>query len=313
MSTKKDVRLSNERRADAELTIRFGGSSFTCIAETKRNLRPSAIGSVLHQFNSLREQAILIADYVSQPMAEKLRAEKVWFADKAGNAYIENPPIYIWVTGRSRPKNHLATENLRSFQPSGLKIIFALLSLPKLVNSPYRKIAELSGVSHGSVGWVMAELPKLGFLAEYKNKRSLLKYETLVEQWAENYSLNLRPKLKLAAYSCSDILWWRNENFPDFSYELSGEAAAAKMLGNFKPASLTLYGRQVSKAFIQKYRLRPDAGGNIEIMKMFWNFSEQNSHLVPTLLVFADLLSTSDARCLELAREFRQEYLCGPE
>jgi len=313
VSTKKDVRLSNERRADAELTIRFGGSTFSCIAETKRNLRPSAIGSVLHQLHSMGEQAILIADYVSQSMAEKLRAEKVWFADTAGNAYIDNPPIYIWVTGKSRPKGHPATETLRSFQPSGLKIIFALLSRPNLVNSPYRKIAELSGVSHGSVGWVMAELPKLGFLVEYKSKRSLLKHDTLVEQWAENYSRTLRPRLQMASYSCPDIQWWRKERFQDFDYELSGEAAAAEITANFRPASLTLYGKRISKPFIRKYRLRSDAEPNIEIMEKFWDFSEENIRLVPPLLIFADLLSTSEARCVELAGEFRKEYLRGPE
>jgi len=313
VSTKKDVRLSNERRADAELTIRFGDSTFSCIAETKRNLRPSAIGSVLHQLNSLGEQAILIADYVSQSMAEKLRAEKVWFADTAGNAYIDNPPIYIWVTGKSRPKDHPATETLRSFQPSGLKIIFALLSHPNLVNSPYRKIAELSGVSHGSVGWVMAELPKLGFLVEYKNKRSLLKHDTLVEQWAENYSRTLRPRLKLASYSCPDIRWWREARFQDFSYELSGEAAAAEMTANFRPASLTLFGEGVSKDFIRKYHLRPEREANIEIMRKFWNFPIESPRLVPPLLIFADLLSINDARCVELAGEFRKEYLHGPE
>lgn len=313
VSTRKDVRLPNGRRADAELTIRFGGSSFTCIAETKRNLRPSMIGSVLHQLNSLSVQVILIADYVSQSIAEKLKAEKIWFADAAGNAYIEKPPIYIWVTGKSRLNDHKQTGNLRSFQPSGLKILFALLSVPASVNAPYRRIAELSGVSHGSVGWVMAELPKLGYLAEYKNKRTLLKYHTLVDQWAENYSRTLRPRLKLAFYSCPDIRWWREARFQDFSYELSGEAAAAEMTANFRPASLTLFGESVSKAFIRKYHLRPEKEANIEIMRKFWKFPKENPRLVPPLLIFADLLSINDARCVELAGEFRKEYLHGPE
>jgi hypothetical protein len=39
-------------------------------------------------------------------------------------------------------------------------VLFALLAVPRLAQEPYRVIAQRAGVAHGTVGWVMAELPR---------------------------------------------------------------------------------------------------------------------------------------------------------
>ena len=59
----------------------------------------------------------------------------------------------------SRPKT------LRSFKNNGLRIIFVLLSDPKLVAAPYRALAHLSGASLGTVHGVLAELQTIGYIA----------------------------------------------------------------------------------------------------------------------------------------------------
>ena len=43
--------------------------------------------------------------------------------------------------------------------------------------------------------------------------------------------------------------------------------------------------------------------GNIELMKKFWNFEDENSqyNLVPNILIYADLISTNDQRNIENA------------
>ena len=106
------------------------------------------------------------------------------FLDEAGNAYLNHPPLLIWVKGQ-RPKEKLnrANPTTRTFNPSGLQVIFPLLCHPEWANRPYREIAALAGVAHGTVGWVLAELPKLGFLAEVGGKRRLLQPERLLHQW----------------------------------------------------------------------------------------------------------------------------------
>ena len=54
----------------------------------------------------------------------------------------------------------------RVFQARDRQVIFAPLCRPEQVHRAYRKIAKLAGVAHGTVGGVMGEIPKLGFVAE---------------------------------------------------------------------------------------------------------------------------------------------------
>ena len=60
---------------------------------------------------------------------------------------------------------------------------------------------------------------------------------------------------------------------------------------------------------IVKLVLRADAEGNIEFRRRFWTFPAEEPRLTPTLLVYADLLATGDARCLETAQLLRGPLL----
>jgi len=54
----------------------------------------------------------------------------------------------------------------RLFKASGLKVVFALLSRPRLVNAPLREIASDSGVSLGTMAGIIEELKKRLYLVE---------------------------------------------------------------------------------------------------------------------------------------------------
>ena len=59
-------------------------------------------------------------------MAEHLKTMEIPFLDLAGNAYLNEPPVYIYTKGNKpveQPHRKLAT---RAFQPTGLKVLFAL-------------------------------------------------------------------------------------------------------------------------------------------------------------------------------------------
>ncbi len=52
-----------------------------------------------------------------------------------------------------------------------MQVLFALICNPEWTDLPYREIAQRANVAHGTVGWVMAELPKLGLVVELGGKR----------------------------------------------------------------------------------------------------------------------------------------------
>jgi hypothetical protein len=59
--------------------------------------------------------------------------------------------------------------------------------------------------------------------------------------------------------------------------------------------------------------LRTDPKGEIEILQRFWPFETQTEpphpELTPPVLVYADLLATGDALCIETAGKVRERYL----
>jgi hypothetical protein len=49
----------------------------------------------------------------------------------------------------------------------------------------------------------------------------------------------------------------------------------------------------------------------VEVHRRFWNFPGEPEHdnLVPPLLVYADLLATGDARCIETAKMIYETHV----
>ena len=289
-------------QADALIRVRHGDQEILYAAEVKRGLRPAFLGAVLQQLERLGDQALLVTDYVTPPLADELRARRVAFIDTAGNAYLDRPPLLVWVKGQRPAKRAAAQTAGRAFQASGLQVVFALLCHPEQVDLPYREIAKLAGVAHGTVGWVMAELPKLGFVAEVGGKRRLLQPERLLQQWVEAYARTLRVKLGLGRFKAEKLDWWETVDPLKYELTMGGEGAAARLTHHLRPGTLTFYGEKVEPRFLLDHRLRTDPAGEVEILRRFWGFDNDDPALTPTLLVYADLLAIGDARCLETAK-----------
>jgi hypothetical protein len=288
---------------DARLHVHWHGGEAYYQVETKRGLRPALLGAVAHQLRRRGPDALLVADHVSPPLAERLRELGLQFIDTAGNAFLSHPPLLVWVKGE-RPTQALAAPAVgRAFQASGLRVLFTLLAVPGLVHAPYRVIAEQAGVAHGTVGWVMAELPQLGFLGAIGGRRRVLQPERLLRQWVEAYARTLRPKRLLKTLRAPTIAWWRALDLRDCALVLGGEAAAARLHRTIEPEVLTLYGAKADlRRFMVQHPLPEDPRGNVEILEQFWHFAPDPPELAPRLLIYADLLATGDARCLEAAQ-----------
>ncbi len=291
-------------RADALLRIRHGGQEVLYAAEIKRGLRPAILGAALMQIERLGDTALLVADYITPPLAQELKTRGVAFIDAAGNAYLNRPPLFIWVKGE-KPLTRLETprETGRAFRPSGLRVLFALLCEPALADRPYREIAKRAGVAHGTVGWVMAEMPKIGYVAVVGGKRRLTQPERLLQQWVDAHARTLRPKLLLGRYRAETLDWWATLDPLHYGLVLGGEAAAARLTKILRPGTLTFYGPKAEPRLLLDQRLKPDPIGNVEFLKRFWAFENDPPELTPAVLIYADLLATGDARCLEAAKQ----------
>lgn len=300
-------------RARPDALIRLGRENEGALyaVEVKRGMRPATLGATIHELERLGEQALLMADYVTPAMADTLRARRIPFLDAAGNAYIEQPGLLIWVKGQKPAAPMVPLAMGRAFQPTGLQVVFALLCDPQRINMPYRELAQCAGVAHGTVGWVIPDLEQQGFTAKLKGKRGtrrLYRREELLAQWVDAYARQLRPRLLLERYYAPTIEDWKK--WPVATHDaLWGEEPAGALLTEYlRPGALTIYVEKLPAmlAARQKLATAPELGRamRVEMRRKFWTFPDERETraIAPPVLVYADLLATGDARCIETAK-----------
>ena len=308
--------------ADGVVHIGRGGTGQQYVTEVRRLLQPANLGATLHQLD-LQAAAhalpgLLVADYINADMAEALRTQGREFLDTAGNAFIQQPQVLVWVTGRKPVLKREAPQVGRAFQPTGLQVLFALLCHPEWVNLPYRELAAMAGVAHGTVGWVMPDLQRQGFVADLNGKRGtrrLFDGERLLALWADAYARQLRPRTLLGRYYVPALAGWQEWPLDKFDAQWGGEPAGALLTNYLTPGELTMYADKLPGPLAARYRFAKEADVGhkavVEVRHRFWRFPEDAAAgpCVPPVLVYADLLATGDARCIETAKRLYESHV----
>lgn len=308
------------RRPDAAIQIEANGRRFRFLAEIKTVDRAVALGAAKHQLEAYGQPGILVAPYLTPELADQCRRRlDLNFIDTAGNAYVRAPGLFVFVRGERAPAHRATAAGLRGGgTATALRVLFALLCKPDLVNAPYRDIVAAAGVALGAVGWVFFDLQHRGYVTgglRNRNRR-LLERTRLFDEWVTNFPIKLRPKLNPRRFHAPDPDWWQQARLGPGA-RWGGEVAAAKLTNYLKPAAVTIYldpqhRGEALAALVKRHRLRADPNGNVEVLDTFWNFQPPPGtppDLVPPLLVYADLMATLDPRNLEVAKRIRAEYL----
>jgi len=306
----RDVQLGRAK-TDALVRIGRGTEAALYAVDVRRTLRPATLGAVIAHLGRLGQQALLVADHVTPELADELKARGVAFLDAAGNAYLDQPNLLVWVRGRKPAARLVAPEIGRAFQPTGLQVLFALLCNPHMINRPYREIATMAGVAHGTVGFVIPDLQRLGFVGDLKGKRGtrrLFQADRLLAQWVDAYVRILRPRTLIGRYYVPTLDGWNDWPMGENGVMWGGEPAAALLTDYLRPGELTLYAEKLPGLLAgrQKFTREPAPGHTavVEVRRRFWNFPGDPLHpnLAPPILIYADLLATGDARCIETAK-----------
>ena len=144
------------------------GALVTYAVEARTRLTPATHSVVTMQLQQVAaitgHPVLLVTDYLTPPMAQKLREQKQQFADAAGNVYLEGPGLLVFVTGRKPPNDQLVPHAGKAQTMTGLKVMFALLCDPLLADAPQRAIAARAGVALGALPAVLADLQQTGEL-----------------------------------------------------------------------------------------------------------------------------------------------------
>ncbi len=314
---------TGDKRVDAIIRIPEAGTQL--VAEIKKWAPHVNLGAVINQINHIAQpgKGMFLADYINPTMGERLKEANIQFIDTAGNAYINQPPVYIYIKG-NKPELNLGARGTdktgRAFQPTGMRVVFAFLRDKNLINAPYRHIAEQAQVALGAVGWVIRDLVAQGFLLEgrKKNQREFAKFDGLMDEWVEAYPHKLKAKQRIATFTADDPGWWQAIDLKTFGALWGGEIAAAQYTRYLHPKDAMVYIKKDDMAkFLKTARLRKiaqneQADVRVDLIEPFWK-EEQNrgktADLVHPLVAYADLIETGDPRNLETANRIRENYL----
>ena len=306
-------------RIDGRLRLfrpRFGAFEPLAV-EIKLGVTTAALPRIINKLNALNEPCVLVTDYLGPGAATLLKNKGVFYLDTAGNAYLDLDKMLILVAGQ-KTAGLPRRGPVAAFGDAGVRLIFALLAAPALLDHPYRQIAAAAGVAQGTITHVLQDLEALGFFQQVGRKRILRDRLGLAARWAEAYAERLRPKLLRGRFDPPDAQWWKRADLKPFGGAWGGEPAGNLLTDYLRPETLTLYIPQRPDApgayarFIAENGLRKNPDGKLEILETFWDpeiIGPTEEGTVHPLLAYADLMATQDARCIETGKIIHDERL----
>jgi hypothetical protein len=309
------VTIGRHRATDAIIEVETDRHKHRFGAEVKTVDRFATPAMLKAQGQALHDPPLLVAPYITREVAEHCRQLRLPFIDTAGNTYLEAAGLLVYVVGQARPVE-LWQGNFRALNRAGLKLTFALLCRPRLLDENYRNIAAAAGVALGTVGAAMKDLEARGFfnLETHPHLRKLLDPKRMLEEWVTHYPITLRPKLNLGRFRADPQRLQHTALAPLNAY-WGCEPAAEKLTRYLKPAHFTIYTGEPIAKLVAAGRMRAEAGGNVEILEKFWKFPTAHTDkndapdVVPPILAYADLLATNDGRNAEAARMIYEQRI----
>jgi hypothetical protein len=302
--------------ADAIVNLSDENKRWRFYVEVKPQLTSHTLGPAIAAVSQIKKEhhsVALLSAYVNPSQADKLRQLGIEFFDAAGNASFQQKGLHIFITGRKPESQKSLGRPARAFNPTGSRLVFALLCQPGLENKSYREMAKEAGISLGAVNWIMNDLKSLGHLSDLGARgRRLSNKKELLKRWVSAYPEQLRPKLILGRYRTERARdWWQKAELPSEAF-WGGEVAAKLLTKYLKPQTVNIYSESNLPKLQAQHGLRRDTNGDIELLRRFWKFDDwekKKLQTAPPLLVYADLLSTADDRNLETAEIIYEQYI----
>lgn len=298
--------------SDGKLTLTIDNQMIVLNAMVKAEWRNHHL-QVLKKLND-DAPLLVVATSLFPKVKEELRHLGIGYLEANGNFFLKRKGVHFWIE-QARPLKAIKTVTGRAFTKTGLKVVFQFLVDNRWVSMPYRLIAEQLHTGIGNITNIMKGLKQEGFLLPVrKGEYQLHNTPVLMSKWMEAYALRLQPALKLGTFRFlreDDFKQWKKLPLKKNADWWGGEPAADLMTGYLRPAELTVYTKQTRNELIKQLKLIPDENGNVKIFQAFWSTTQNDQLTVPPLLVYADLMSTGDQRCVETAQKIYDERMAN--
>lgn len=299
--------MQREEKNAIKLVIEKGNYRQTFNTEISPKVLPEQLPKLI-EATKRRPPLLAVAEYISSQAKEMLRNQKIPYLDTAGNFFLDEKNIFIFIETNNTNRKELKGSN-RAFNKAGLKVVYQFLMHPESLNESYRIIGRKAMVTIDTVGKVIQGLLQEKFILkinqkEYKfNDREKLFYE-----WVGAYNRILRPKLKQNTFQWIDKNTdWRKMKLP--ASTCWGGAPAAAILTNYLIADkLVIYTAQPFQELAKALKIIPDPKGAITIIEQFWD-TDENQVLAHPMLIYADLMEEREPRYFETAQKILKSHV----
>lgn len=281
---------------------------------------------------------LVVAPHIPDSAARVLRERGIDYVDAAGNARLAWDGLLVDIRGRRPPVTAriLAPPAAgRAFTAAGAQVTFVLLAWPQAASWPVRDIAAAAGVSLGTVSVVLSDLSAGGYLYEAP-RRSVARGGELLSRWAEAYTVSLAPKLLLGRFDAPEVDWSAAlKRLSAAGVQAGGELAASVLDPHLRPAGATLWADHLPVQLLARCRMRRAEQGDILVRRRFWDpilarhgviepweptpkaedpgsptdavgLTSEAGPLVPSVLVYGDLVASGEPRLREHADRLRR-------
>lgn len=269
-------------------------------------------------------QVIVAVPSATPAVSARLTSAGLGVIDAAGNADFGGPGVRILVTGAGADADIMDARSRErasgwATRPTGLRVLFALLTCPSLVEGRQSDIAEAAGVSIATVHHALRDLDERGILDASSRARVWLDEEAARSLWLDTYTAIVAPTMpgrqlgyvdtcNLPPREWADLL--RETDVPGW---VSGVAALDTLGLDLVADSTTVYVPD-PRAFPRLHRatledrvrltLPPPTGEpTVLLREAWWHPSVYPIGLAPNLLLAADALTSGDPRVARLAKE----------
>jgi hypothetical protein len=311
------VHKENQKTAQLELELQAGMQKTHFEVLLKNEIRQLHIPDIIAKIGTHKTEWLLICQYIPKPVKEILKTAGINYLEAAGNCFIQKDGLFFYINDQPvTPLRQVATGKL--WKNAGIRLIFALLQNPGLVNRPYREIAQKAHIALGNIGDLLQELQQEGYVKTRKEMHKEILYverkQELEKKWIELFVTMLRPKLVQGRFrfmTAADKARWKIIQLPNTYW--GGETAGALLTDYLEPEYYTLYTTLPKTELMKTFRLLPDKNGELEILDLFWDINPETEEIkkntVPALLAYAELVTSLDSRNRETAERIKQQYL----
>ena len=250
---------------------------------------------------------IIIAEHIFPKIKDQLRELEIPYIEANGNMFLKTDKYYILIDTNKKIKRKKESAN-RAFTKTGLKVVFAFLQYPGLINEKQREIARMTSVGLGNIPLIIKGLKETGYILPLNKNRYIWENrEELLDRWIHEYAIQLRPNLKLGRYSLMGN--WKEIKLNHAKTLWGGEPAADLLTNHLRPEKFILYTKENRLELMKNYRLIPKDTGEVEVLELFWNNDKYNVMTAPPILIYAELILNGGKRNTETAGLIYDEYI----